>query len=150
MDNRPIGVFDSGLGGLTVVKEIMKQLKMKGLLLADVKLIKAMDNTIEGTSLIIPARINKGDVLGKSSVATLEQFTILRNYVKELLKKLCAEIIEGDFSIKPYKKKGITSCNYCSFSAICQFDPSLKENSFRQIYDYEDEKVWRLMEEGGF
>lgn len=26
MDNRPIGVFDSGLGGLTVVKEIMRQL----------------------------------------------------------------------------------------------------------------------------
>lgn len=26
MDNRPIGVFDSGLGGLTVVKEIIKQL----------------------------------------------------------------------------------------------------------------------------
>ncbi|MBZ4664959.1 glutamate racemase [Mahella sp.] len=26
MDNRPIGVFDSGVGGLTVVKEIMKQL----------------------------------------------------------------------------------------------------------------------------
>lgn len=26
MDSRPIGVFDSGLGGLTVVKEIMKQL----------------------------------------------------------------------------------------------------------------------------
>jgi glutamate racemase len=26
MDNRPIGVFDSGLGGLTVVKELLKQL----------------------------------------------------------------------------------------------------------------------------
>jgi len=26
MDNRPIGIFDSGLGGLTVVKEIVKQL----------------------------------------------------------------------------------------------------------------------------
>ncbi len=26
MDNRPIGIFDSGLGGLTVVKEIIKQL----------------------------------------------------------------------------------------------------------------------------
>ena len=24
MNNRPIGVFDSGLGGLTVLKEIMK------------------------------------------------------------------------------------------------------------------------------
>lgn len=27
MDNRPIGVFDSGVGGLTVAKEIMNQLK---------------------------------------------------------------------------------------------------------------------------
>lgn len=27
MDNRPIGVFDSGVGGLTVVKQIMKALK---------------------------------------------------------------------------------------------------------------------------
>lgn len=29
MDNRPIGVFDSGLGGLTVVKEIIKELPGK-------------------------------------------------------------------------------------------------------------------------
>lgn len=27
MDNRPIGIFDSGLGGLTVVKEVMNQLQ---------------------------------------------------------------------------------------------------------------------------
>ncbi len=26
MDDRPIGVFDSGIGGLTVLKEIMEQL----------------------------------------------------------------------------------------------------------------------------
>ncbi|MBI4733797.1 MAG: glutamate racemase [Rubrobacteridae bacterium] len=29
MDNRAIGVFDSGLGGLTVVKEIIKQIPME-------------------------------------------------------------------------------------------------------------------------
>ena len=29
MNNRPIGVFDSGLGGLTVLKEIMKLHQMK-------------------------------------------------------------------------------------------------------------------------
>ncbi|AGC69490.1 glutamate racemase MurI [Thermoclostridium stercorarium subsp. stercorarium DSM 8532] len=32
MDNRPIGVFDSGLGGLTVVKEIMKQLPSESII----------------------------------------------------------------------------------------------------------------------
>ena len=31
-DNRPIGVFDSGVGGLTVVKELIKQLPGEGII----------------------------------------------------------------------------------------------------------------------
>lgn len=132
-----------------IEQAIMKQLKMKGLLLADVKLIREMDNAIEGASLIIPARINKGDVLGKSSAASLEQFKMLRIYVKKLLKGLCEEIMKGNVSIKPYKKKGITSCKYCGFSAVCQFDAAREENSFRPFYDREDAEVWSLMAEDG-
>lgn len=124
---------------------IMKKLKMKGLLLADVQVIRQMDNTIEGSSLIIPARINKGDVLGKSSAATLEQFTLLRNYVKKLLKDMCTEIMKGNVPIKPYKKKKITSCQYCSYSSICQFDLSQRENRFTILQDREDDAVWELM-----
>ena len=126
---------------------IMKQLKMKGLLLADVKLIREMDNLIEGVSLIIPARINKGEVLGKSSAASLEQFKQLRNYVSKLLKGLCVEIMKGNVAIKPYKKKASTSCNYCGFSAVCQFDTAREENTFKTLYDREDEEVWGLVAE---
>lgn len=126
---------------------IMKKLKMKGLLLADVQLIKHMDNTIEGSSMIIPARINKGDVLGKSSVASLDQFIVLRSYVKKLLKDMCSEIMKGNVPIKPYKKKKLSSCQYCSYSSICQFDLSQKENSFNLLHDKEDEDVWKLMSE---
>ncbi|MHB8125339.1 MAG: helicase-exonuclease AddAB subunit AddB [Desulfitobacteriaceae bacterium] len=126
---------------------IMKQLKMKGLLLADVKLIKAMDNLIEGVSLIIPARINKGEVLGKSSAASLEQFKLLRNYVSKLLKGLCVEIMQGNVAIKPYKKKAITSCSYCGFAAVCQFDTAREENTFKTLYDREDQEVWSLLAE---
>ncbi len=32
MDNRPIGVFDSGLGGLTAVKELMHQLPQESII----------------------------------------------------------------------------------------------------------------------
>ncbi|MHC1749520.1 MAG: glutamate racemase [Cellulosilyticaceae bacterium] len=32
MDKRPIGIFDSGLGGLTVVKEVMKQLENESII----------------------------------------------------------------------------------------------------------------------
>jgi ATP-dependent helicase/nuclease subunit B len=83
---------------------IMKKLKMSGLLLADVQLIKHMDHTIEGSSRIIPARINKDDVLGKSTVASLDQFTMLRTYVKKMLNDMCTEIVKGNFPIKTNKK----------------------------------------------
>lgn len=124
---------------------IMKKLKMKGLLLADVKLIKHMDNTIEGSSKIIPARINKGDTLGKSSVASLDQFLVLRTYIRRLLKDMCTEMMKGNVPIKPYKKKKVTSCQYCSFSSVCQFDLTQRENNFSILHDKEDEEVWKLI-----
>lgn len=124
---------------------IMKKLKMKGLLLADVQLIKHMDNTIEGNSRIIPARINKGDVLGKSSTASLDQFLVLRTYVRKLLKEMCSEIMKGNVPIKPYKKKKVTSCQYCSYSSVCQFDLTQKENCFHVLHEKEDDEVWKLM-----
>jgi ATP-dependent helicase/nuclease subunit B len=128
-----------------VERAIMKQLRMKGLLLADVKLIKEMDQTLDGTSLIIPARINKGDILGRSSAATLEQFHLLRDYVRKLLTGLCQEIMRGNTTIKPYKKKKLTACSYCDYSAVCQFDPALKEHSYQLLVDQKDEEVWRLI-----
>jgi len=68
-----------------IEKAIMKQLRMKGLLLADVKLIREMDKDIEGSSMIIPATVNKDGSLGKNtSAATMEQFKLLRKYVRKL------------------------------------------------------------------
>lgn len=125
---------------------IMKQLRMKGLLLADVKLIREMDHDIDGPSLIIPARMNKGDVLGKSSAATLEQLGLLRNHTRRLLHNLCKEIMQGNVSIRPYRKKNTTSCKYCSFSPVCQFDTARQENTFRQLVDLKDNEVWEKLD----
>ncbi|MDF2524378.1 MAG: ATP-dependent nuclease subunit, partial [Clostridiales bacterium] len=124
---------------------IMKQLKMKGLLLADVKLIKEMDHSIDGDSLIIPARINKGDVLGRSSAASMQQFDMLRKHVEKLLKRLGEEILGGDVSINPYKKKRVTSCMYCNYASICQFDSKLSENNYRILPERKDDEVWELI-----
>ncbi|MDK2800200.1 MAG: ATP-dependent helicase/nuclease subunit [Clostridiales bacterium] len=142
----PIVQGESGMAEEEIEKAIMKQLKMKGLLLADVKLIKEMDRQMEGDSLIIPARINKGDVLGKSSsAATIEQFEVLRKHVKKLLVQLGEEMLKGDVSINPYKKKKFTSCTYCNYASVCQFDPSMKDNKFRIMDDMKDEEVWKLI-----
>lgn len=129
----------------TVEKAIMKELKMKGLLLADVKLVKAMDRQIDGDSLIIPARINKGDVLGRSSAATLEQFDMLRRHVRRLLVKIGTEIVRGNVSVRPYRRKNITACKYCSYLPVCQFDPSSGLNSYRFLRDIDDDNVWDIL-----
>lgn len=129
-----------------IEKAIMKELKMKGLLLADVKLIKEMDKTMERNSLIIPASLNKDGEIGRySSVASLEHFKILRKYLRKLLKGLGEEIMSGKVEINPYKKKTMTSCSYCDYTAICQFDPSLRENFYRLLPDRKDEEIWKLM-----
>lgn len=122
---------------------IMKQLKMKGLLLADVKLIRAMDRTMDGSSLIIPASLNKGDTISRySRVATLDQFQALRRHVRKVLTELCQEMMKGMVAIQPYRKKTATSCQYCGYTAVCQFDPALSENNYRLLADKKDTDVW--------
>ncbi len=128
-----------------IEKAIMKELRMKGLLLADVRLINEMDNAIDGDSLIIPARINKGGDLGRSSAATAEQFEIVKRHVRKLLYSLGEEMQRGNISISPYKRKRMTACAYCSYLSICQFDTRLSGNNYRNLYDRKDEEVWELM-----
>ncbi|MBZ9625503.1 exodeoxyribonuclease V subunit gamma [Clostridium sp. FP2] len=127
-------------------KAIMKALKMKGLLLADTKIIREMDRNIQGASLVVPASIKKDGELGsRSSVATKEQFEMLLKHVKENLVCTCEEMLSGEIDIKPYKKKDITPCAYCEYSAICQFDPTLKENTYKIIKDKKDQEIWELL-----
>ena len=127
-------------------KAIMKALKMKGLLLADTKIIREMDRNIEGASLVVPASIKKNGELGsRSSVATADQFDMLLNHVKENLIKTCEGMLSGEIDIKPYKKKDITPCSYCEFTAVCQFDPTLKENTYKIIKDKRDKEIWELL-----
>lgn len=125
-----------------IEKEIMKQLKMKGLVLSNVELIKNMDDQIDGYSDIIPARINKDQTLGRSSAASIEQFEQLRRHVKSLLTKLGEEMIDGSISISPYKKNKAIPCSYCNYMSICQFDTRLKENKYRNLQDKKDNEVW--------
>lgn len=142
----PIIRSETRLNDEEIEKAIMKQLRMKGLLLADVKLIKQMDNTISGSSLVIPATLNKGDVIGKnSSVATKEQFELLRKYTQKLLKELSFEILRGSVPIKPVKDRKGEACRFCSFLSVCQFDTKMKDNTYRFLYEKDQDEIWRLL-----
>jgi ATP-dependent helicase/nuclease subunit B len=131
-----------------IEKAIMKQLKMRGLVLSNVELIKSMDEQIDGDSDIIPARINKDQTLGRSSAASIEQFGMLRRHVRTLLAGLGEEIINGSIAISPYKKKKMTPCGYCSYTSVCQFDTRLRGNKYRSLQDKKDGEIWELLGSG--
>jgi ATP-dependent helicase/nuclease subunit B len=127
-------------------KAIMKALKMKGLLLSDTKIIREMDRNIQGASLVVPASIKQnGEIGANSSVATSEQFEMLLKHVKEKLMNTCEEMLSGEINIEPYKKKDATPCSYCEYNSICQFDPTLKENTYKIIKDKKDNEIWELL-----
>ena len=116
--------------------ELKKNFKMQGLILADVKVIRSMDNKLEkGASDIIPVYIDKeGEVSEKkSSVATKEEFERLQKTVKDTIKEISKEILKGKIDIKPYKYEKKTGCDYCKYRTICMFDSTRKDNDFFYI-----------------
>lgn len=127
-----------------IEKEIMKSLKMRGLILADANIVKEMDRDINGYSVLVPAQIKNDGTLGKnSSVATMEQFEVLKTYVKEILIKISTEMRKGDISISPYKKNDQTSCRFCPYSSICRFESNV--NRYRILKQLDNEKAWELL-----
>uniref|UniRef100_UPI00259BBAB5 PD-(D/E)XK nuclease family protein n=1 Tax=uncultured Clostridium sp. TaxID=59620 RepID=UPI00259BBAB5 len=133
-----------------IKSEILKELKLEGLLLDDVKVVKAMDNTLEpGThSLIIPANMKKAGDLGKNkALITMEQFELLRKYVNEKMVEICQNMIEGKIDIEPCKENKNIVCDYCNYSHICQFDSSLEDNRYKVIPKKKDEDIWKSINE---
>lgn len=125
-----------------VEEQIAKKLKMKGLVLKDVNIVKAMDGDIKGQSSILPAGIGKGDSFYKSSSALEEEgFFKLLEHCRSLIKEISEEMLKGNIKIFPVKKDKLAACKYCSYGGICQFDPLLEDNKYNNIVKLKDEEV---------
>ena len=119
---------------------IRKNFKMKGLVIADVKIIKMNDNTLKnGSSKLIPAAITaSGEVNSKwTNGVNNEEFKILQDYIDYIIKQISNNILSGKIDLKPYNKKGKTPCEYCMYKSICGFNTKQKNN----CYNYIDKKT---------
>ncbi len=150
IDN-PIVKSNEDQKDVVITEEILKKLRMSGLVVKDPGIIGEMDLSLkEGerkTSLVIPASFDKNGNVGRyTKGVTDSEFDILREYVKYEVKELCERMVGGDISILPCKNKNGTSCDFCSYSVICQFDSTIKGNQYTILNDKSDEEVIKLME----
>ena len=126
-----------------VQEEVLDALKMKGLILKDARVVRAMDKDIDGYSLVIPAAFKTdGEFKANSSVVTEDEFNLLREYVNKRMIELCEEMLSGDIKMQPTKHSNGAYCEYCDFSAICQFDTSIKDNKYKIIMKKSESDIW--------
>lgn len=158
-DLLPAGVFyfslleqmikaDKKLSDTEIEEMIRKNFKMKGLIVADVKIIKMNDNTLtSGTSKMIPAAITKsGTVIEKwTNGVEKEDFKVLQDYIYKTIKDISKEILKGKIDLKPYNKNGKTPCEYCEYKSICAFDPREKDNKYNYIDKMSKDDIIRKM-----
>ena len=115
---------------------IKKNFKMKGLIVADVKIIKMNDNTLtQGSSKMVPAAITASGAVNEkwTNGVKKEEFKILQQYIDKTIKQIGKEILNGKIEIKPYYKKGKTPCEYCAYKTICGFNPHQEGNCYYYI-----------------
>ncbi len=132
-------------------EELKKKFKMNGLILADVKVVKMMDKTLEtGKSKIIPAYINKDGELNQklSKTVTKEQFEVLQKYTQNLLKQISEEILSGNIKIEPYynTKNNKTPCEYCTYKSICKYKEG-RMAKYNYIVKQEKEEILNRMKQ---
>lgn len=133
-----------------IEEEIRKQFKMKGLILADINIIKMMDNKLEkGYSDVLPVYIDKdGEISSnKSSIATKEEFEKMQKYINRLIKQISKEILSGNIDIKPCynAKTKSTPCTYCKYKSICKFNTT--QNEYEYISNLSKQECIEKMEE---
>ena len=118
-----------------IEKDIKKNFKMQGIILEDINVVKMMDNKLmQGSSDIIPVKINKDGTLGKSNSLMQEKsFKLLQKKVKDVIKEISNEIINGKIDINPYYYKKKTGCDYCTYKSICMFNTNIKGNEYNII-----------------
>ena len=155
----PAGVFyfslleqmvqaDKKISDAEIEKIIQKNFKMKGLILADVKVIKMNDKTLSsGASTIVPAAISSsGNIIEKwTSGVTKEEFKILQDYIDVTIKEISKEIMSGNIELKPYNKNGQTPCKYCNYKPICGFNTKQNGNKYNYIDKHTKDDIIRMM-----
>ena len=116
---------------------IRKNFRMKGYVLANIDVVRMMDNNLKTSkkSDIIPVELtnSEGFHASHSKVLKEEEFDNMQNEVRNIIKDISTEILDGNIDIKPYSYKNETGCTYCKYSSICRFNPNQKDNTYFEV-----------------
>ncbi len=119
-------------------EKLVKELRMNGLILEDIKNLEGMEKALEG--MYIPVARGKSGLKGKDSLATLEQLGKLSAHIERTLKNMHRELNLGNIEAVPVEE----ACKYCEYRSLCGFEAGVdKEISVESL---KNDKVWERID----
>ncbi len=141
--NDPLADRQEGMTVEEIEKQILRQLRMDGLVNSELDIISHLDRDIQKESDVIPVAIKDGYVQeSRSSVASTRRFEDLRRFVNHKLREAGQDILKGNIDLKPYKQTARTACDYCPYHAVCGFDTKTAGYGYRRLAGLKPEDIW--------
>lgn len=141
--NDPLVDKQEGMTAEEIDQQILRQLRMNGLVNSGLDIIHHLDRDIRKESDVIPVAMKDGYVQeSRSSVASTRRFEDLRRFVKRRLEAAGQDILRGNVDLKPYKQSVRTACDYCPYHAVCGFDTKTAGYGYRRLKGLKPEDIW--------
>ncbi|UHA74180.1 helicase-exonuclease AddAB subunit AddB [Paenibacillus sp. 481] len=140
----------NGMSPEQAYDQLLKKFKMRGLVLADRDVVSLMDEPLDkGYSDILPVAVKAdGSFYSNASVATNEQWGVLRSTVRNVIQRIGTRITDGDVQIDPYRLGPKKACDHCQYKPVCQFDELVEGNQFNMLPRMSKDEAWTKLEGG--
>ena len=122
----PVGdKYDDDADDSTLEKERLKKHRMKGLILENEDVVRAMENGGQGR--FIPVKFKKDGTMSTTSTATAEEFDEIKNSIESTLRSMGELLRDGKIAPMPTEAKGYNVCKYCRYTSVCKRAQLLEE-----------------------
>jgi ATP-dependent helicase/nuclease subunit B len=134
-----------------IAENTLKKHKMRGLLLQDSSVVRAMDEQATSHSPLVEVRWTAKGTLSATQSKTVPPFywDRLFAFVARKLQHLGQNIRSGCIEVSPYRLQKQTPCTFCAHASVCGFDPTQEGYAYREQRPHRDADMWsRIVQEG--
>ncbi|MGN0778742.1 MAG: PD-(D/E)XK nuclease family protein [Aristaeellaceae bacterium] len=123
---------------------IARELRLKGVVLAETEVVEAMD--AQEQELSLGKIFNKdGSVAAHADAYDLEEMRALLLHVQQTAAELTDRIREGRLDISPAQDGPWCACDWCDYAAVCGLDPALPGGEKRVLTHLSREELTHLL-----
>lgn len=127
--------YEKRLSDEELEQTVKSRFRMNGIILNDESVLNAVDKTfVEDKgyeSSVVNVSVGKTGKISIKNLLYKEQFDTLLKECENIIKSTGENIVNGNFSVKPYRMSQKTGCDYCLYKGICYFDKTV--HSYKNI-----------------